>query len=176
MYHTTLNHQHCVFGDLRALLAKVSLPHAGHWLAELCANSVEKWTVTSCCFFDIPSKIFLKRTLAPGKVGNGRRLIPGGRDAIAFAPLAYLTVGEFRGVYSISAPWIACSDAEGNCVSNIRIRPPGLCRGRRPARLADLGDRPAPGLTSRFGRKPGGRPSRRHCSPHSPSKSLISLS
>lgn len=90
-------------------------------------------------------------------------LIPGGRDAIAFAPLAYLTVGEFRGVYSISAPWIACSDAVGKCVSNIRIRPPGLCRDRRPARLADLGDRPATGLTSRFGRKPGGRPSRRHC-------------
>ena len=96
MYNMTLNHQHCVSGDLRALLAKVGLPHAGHWLAELCANSVGKWTVTSCCFFDIPSQIFLKRTLAPGKVGNGRRLIPGGRDAIAFAPVAYLTVGEFR--------------------------------------------------------------------------------
>ena len=156
MYNMTLNHQHCVSGDLRALLAKVGLPHAGHWLAELCANSVGKWTVTSCCFFDIPSQIFLKRTLAPGKVGNGRRLIPGGRDAIAFAPVAYLTVGEFRRVYSISAPWIACSDAVGKCVSNIRIRPPGLCRDRRPARLADLGDRPATGLTSRFGRKPEG--------------------
>lgn len=84
------------FADLRDLLAKATPPRSGDRLAGIAASSAEENVAARMCLADLPLKAFLAEPLVPYEADEVTRLILDSHDAGAFAPVAALTVGEFR--------------------------------------------------------------------------------
>ncbi len=86
------------FPDLKDLLAKASPLRSGDALAGLAASCAQENVAAKLALADLPLKALLNQPLIPYEADEVTRLICGGHDATAFAPLAALTVGEFRDV------------------------------------------------------------------------------
>ena len=84
------------FADLKALLACASPRRSGDELAGIAARSDEERVAARMILADLPLKTFLAETLIPYEEDEVTRLILDEHDQTAFAPLASLTVGEFR--------------------------------------------------------------------------------
>ncbi len=82
--------------DLRTLLAKASPARSGDELAGLAAASAEERVRAQMKLADVPLKAFLLEPVIPYEKDEVTRLICDSHDATAFAPVAHLTVGEFR--------------------------------------------------------------------------------
>ena len=95
-YRNTAGRQTWVFGDLRELMAKASPLRSGDMLAGLAAGSAEENVAAKMCLADVPLATFLTEALVPYEIDEVTRLIIDGHDAAAFAPVAHMTVGEFR--------------------------------------------------------------------------------
>jgi ethanolamine ammonia-lyase large subunit len=91
------------FADLRELMAKASPPRSGDQLAGLAAGSMQEIMAARIALADLPLRTFLHESLIPYEDDEVTRLIIDTHDVAAFAPVAALTVGEFR-------DWL-CSDA-----------------------------------------------------------------
>lgn len=85
-----------VFPDLKTLLAKASPARSGDQLAGLAAQSEEERMAARIALADVPLSRFLQDALIPYEDDEVTRLIIDTHDAAAFAPIAHLTVGEFR--------------------------------------------------------------------------------
>jgi ethanolamine ammonia-lyase large subunit len=85
-----------VFDDLQTLLACASPARAGDRLAGIAAQSDEQRIAARYALADVPLKNFLSEALVPYEADDVTRLIIDGHDALAFAPIASLTVGGFR--------------------------------------------------------------------------------
>jgi ethanolamine ammonia-lyase large subunit len=85
-----------VFDDLRDLMAKASPPRSGDVLAGVAAGSAEQAVAARLRLADEPLASFLAHPLVPYETDEVTRLICDAHDAAAFAPIAALTVGEFR--------------------------------------------------------------------------------
>jgi len=85
-----------VFDDLRSLLAHASPARAGDRLAGLAAQSDAERIAARMALADVPLKTFLSEALVPYEDDDVTRLIIDRHDALAFAPVASLTVGGFR--------------------------------------------------------------------------------
>ena len=85
-----------VFADLCDLLAKASPPRSGDRLAGIAAESAEQMVAARIALANVPLKQFLNETVIPYEVCEVTRLIIDSHDPQAFAPIASLTVGEFR--------------------------------------------------------------------------------
>ena len=85
-----------VFADLRTLLACASPRRSGDELAGLAASSDRRRVAARMALADLPLRTFLDEPLIPYETDEVTRLIHDGHDADAFAPVAALTVGEFR--------------------------------------------------------------------------------
>jgi ethanolamine ammonia-lyase large subunit len=85
-----------VFDDLRDLMAKASPPRSGDVLAGVAAGSAEQAVAARLRLADEPLASFLADPLVPYESDEVTRLICDAHDAAAFAPIAALTVGEFR--------------------------------------------------------------------------------
>jgi ethanolamine ammonia-lyase large subunit len=85
-----------VFDDLRDLLAKASPPRSGDRLAGIAADSAEQMVAARMALADVPLTQFLQEAVIPYEDDEITRLILDSHDAIAFAPIASLTVGSFR--------------------------------------------------------------------------------
>ena len=84
------------FHSLKDLLAKATPARSGDELAGVAArNSVER-VAAQMALADLPLAVFLKEPIIPFEVDEVTRLIFDSHDASAFAPIASLTVGEFR--------------------------------------------------------------------------------
>src|ERR1700681_1997085 len=81
---------------LRELLAKASPARSGDELAGLAAASAEERVRAQMKLADVPLKSFLLEPVIPYEEDAVTRLICDSHDAAAFAPVAHLTVGEFR--------------------------------------------------------------------------------
>src|SRR3984957_18456262 len=81
---------------LKALLAKASPARSGDELAGIAAQSAEERVAAQMVLADTPLKRFLAEPLIPYESDEVTRLICDSHDAAAFAPIAHLTVGEFR--------------------------------------------------------------------------------
>jgi ethanolamine ammonia-lyase large subunit len=81
---------------LRELLAKASPARSGDELAGVAAGSAEERVRAQMALADVPLKRFLAEPLVPYESDEVTRLICDSHDAAAFAPIAHLTVGEFR--------------------------------------------------------------------------------
>ncbi|KQU52465.1 ethanolamine ammonia-lyase [Bosea sp. Leaf344] len=102
-YSCTLGTTRHVFDDLRMLLAKATPLRSGDVLAGLAAESHEQRMAARFALADLPLSRFLNEAVVPYESDDVTRLILDRHDAQAFAPVASLTVGEFR-------DWL-CSDA-----------------------------------------------------------------
>jgi ethanolamine ammonia-lyase large subunit len=85
-----------VFADLRTLLARASPDRAGDRLAGLAAESGGERVAARMALADLPLTGFLKEPLVPYETDEVTRLILDSHDKAAFAPIAAMTVGEFR--------------------------------------------------------------------------------
>jgi ethanolamine ammonia-lyase large subunit len=85
-----------VFNSLRELMAKASPPRSGDSLAGLAADSAAERAAAQHCLADVPLARFLEDPLIPYETDDVTRLILDSHDRAAFAPVAQLSVGQFR--------------------------------------------------------------------------------
>jgi ethanolamine ammonia-lyase large subunit len=93
--HTLAGTRH-VFGDLRALLARATPFRSGDALAGIAAASAAERVAAQMALAEVPLATFLTEPVVPYEIDEVTRLIIDGHDRAAFAPVAALTVGEFR--------------------------------------------------------------------------------
>jgi ethanolamine ammonia-lyase large subunit len=84
------------FADLKTLLAKASPLRSADQLAGIAASSAVERIAAQRCLADLPLAHFLQELVIPYEQDAVSRLIVDQHDAKAFAPLAAMTVGEFR--------------------------------------------------------------------------------
>jgi ethanolamine ammonia-lyase large subunit len=95
-YAATLAGTRYAFHDLRALMAKATPPRSGDVLAGVAAASARERAAAQAVLADVPLARFLEEPLVPYESDEVTRLILDTHDETAFAPLADLTVGQFR--------------------------------------------------------------------------------
>src|SRR5215472_5998074 len=85
-----------VFDDLRTLLARAAPFRSGDALAGLAAISAAERVAAQMALADVPLATIVAEPVVPYETDEITRLIIDSHDATAFAPVASLTVGEFR--------------------------------------------------------------------------------
>ncbi|OYX87015.1 MAG: ethanolamine ammonia lyase large subunit [Rhizobiales bacterium 17-65-6] len=105
-----------VFPDLKTLLACASPRRSGDELAGVAAESEARRVAARHALADVPLRLFLEDLLVPYEEDEVTRLIIDTHDAAAFAPVASLTVGEFR-------EWLLSWEADGPALTRLG---PGL--------------------------------------------------
>lgn len=103
-----------VFGDLRELLAKATPPRSGDRLAGIAAESAEQMIAARMALADVPLKQFLNEAVIPYEDDEVTRLILDSHAALAFAPIASLTVGGFR-------DWLLSDAATGETLAKVSL-------------------------------------------------------
>src|SRR6476620_8042428 len=95
-YRTTIESQVFDFDDLKQVMAFASPARSGDYLAGIGAATAQQRMAARHVLAQTPLKQFLSEALIPYEEDNVTRLIVDGHDAAAFAPVAHLTVGDFR--------------------------------------------------------------------------------
>jgi len=95
-YYETIGARRYRFDDLKTLLARASPQRSGDELAGVAAASEEERVAAKMALARVPLRTFLDEPLIPYENDEVTRLILDTHDADAFAPIAHLTVGEFR--------------------------------------------------------------------------------
>jgi len=95
-YHTTLAGQGHAFADLKQVLAMASPARSGDYLAGVAATTAQQRMAARLVLADLPLTVFLNEAVIPYEEDNITRLIQDGVDRTALAPVAHLTVGDFR--------------------------------------------------------------------------------
>jgi len=113
--HTLGGIQHR-FASLSDLLAKATPYRSGDALAGIAAESAEQRVAAQYALADLPLRQFLSDLLIPYETDEVTRLIVDTHDSAAFAPVASLTVGEFR-------DWLLSDSATGERLAALS---PGL--------------------------------------------------
>jgi ethanolamine ammonia-lyase large subunit len=96
LYRTTIAGQVFAFDDLRQVMAAASPARSGDYLAGIGAATAQQRMAARHVLADTPLTQFLNEALVPYEADNITRLIIDSHDAAAFAPVAHLTVGDFR--------------------------------------------------------------------------------
>ncbi|MBV8820320.1 MAG: ethanolamine ammonia-lyase subunit EutB, partial [Acidobacteriaceae bacterium] len=94
------------FPSLAVLLAKASPARSGDDLAGLSACNAEERIAAQMSLAAVPLSRFLNEAVIPYETDEVTRLIIDTHDSQAFAPIAHLTVGDFR-------DWLLSDDATG---------------------------------------------------------------
>jgi ethanolamine ammonia-lyase large subunit len=95
-FRYTIGHRVYCFEDLRTLLAKATPRRSGDDLAELSAATNEERVAAQMALADTPLRVFLSQAVVPYETDEVTRLIIDSHNPASFAPLAHITVGEFR--------------------------------------------------------------------------------
>ncbi len=93
---TTIGHKSYSFESLKVLLAKASPARSGDALAGVSAEDDEERVAAQFVLADVPLARLLDELLIPYEVDEVTRLIVDSHDRAAFAPVADMTVGQFR--------------------------------------------------------------------------------
>ena len=101
-----------VFDSLKDLLATASPARSGDELAGIAAHSSVERVAAQITLAELPLTAFLAEPVIPGETDEVTRLIFDTHDASAFAPVASLTVGEFRNV-------LLAEEADGDFLSSL---------------------------------------------------------
>ena len=115
-YRSTIGNLVYHFDGIKTLLAKASPGRSGDDLAGLSAASAEERVAAQIALSDIPLKTFVTEPVVPYESDEVTRLIADQRDPAAFAPVAHLTVGDFR-------DWLLSDQASGEILAGLA---PGL--------------------------------------------------
>jgi ethanolamine ammonia-lyase large subunit len=94
-HHSVGAHTHR-FDNLRTLMARASPLRSGDQLAGVAAASSQERVAAQMALADLPLSHFLTEAVVPYEDDEVTRLIVDTFDAKAFAPVAHLTVGDFR--------------------------------------------------------------------------------
>ena len=113
--HTIGGIQHR-FATLSELMARATPYRSGDALAGIAAQSAEERVAAQYALADLPLRQFLSDLLIPYETDEVTRLIVDTHDPAAFAPVASLTVGEFR-------DWLLSDGATGERLAALS---PGL--------------------------------------------------
>ncbi|GAP37495.1 ethanolamine ammonia-lyase subunit EutB [Piscinibacter sakaiensis] len=105
-----------VFPTLADLLAKATPERSGDQLAGLAAESAQQRVAAQMALADLPLRHFLNEAVVPYEHDEVTRLIVDSHDAAAFAPVAHLTVGDFR-------DWLLRDETDAAVLAALR---PGL--------------------------------------------------
>jgi ethanolamine ammonia-lyase large subunit len=116
MFATTIGATRYTFDDLKSLMAKATPLRSGDCLAGISANSATERVAAQMALADAPLATFLNNAIIPYEDDEVTRLILDHHDAAAFAPVATLTVGEFR-------DWLLSDAATGDTLRDLA---PGL--------------------------------------------------
>lgn len=116
MYHIHLAETTYQFKNLRTLMAKASPARSGDFLAGIAANNHLERVAAQWVLADVPLKQFLNEVLVPYESDEVTRLIIDSHDAVAFAPIQHLTVGDFRN-------WLLSEQADS---ASLALIAPGL--------------------------------------------------
>lgn len=104
------------FDDLGSLLARASPARSGDRLAGVAAGSDAERVAARLALADLPLRTFLTTDLVPYEADEVTRLIMDSHDGTAFAPVAHMTVGQFR-------DWLLSDAADGAALAALA---PGL--------------------------------------------------
>ena len=104
------------FATLSELMARATPFRSGDALAGIAAQSAEERVAAQYALAGLPLRQFLSDLLIPYETDEVTRLIVDTHDPSAFAPVASLTVGEFR-------DWLLSDDATGERLAALS---PGL--------------------------------------------------
>ncbi len=115
-YRLTVRGVTHAFDDLRTLLAKASPPRSGDELAGLAAESAQQRAIAQMTLADVPLAAFESEAIIPYEDDDVTRLMIDSQDKPALAPVAALTVGEFR-------DWLLSDEATGERIAALA---PGL--------------------------------------------------
>lgn len=96
VYKHTVGSTNYVFEDLRTLLARATPLRSGDCLAGVAAASAEERVAAQMALAAVPLRRFLDEAVVPYETDEITRLILDTHDAEAFAPVAHLSVGDFR--------------------------------------------------------------------------------
>ena len=103
-YAHTLAGTRYTFDDLRTLLARATPFRSGDALAGLAAASAAERVAAQMALAEVPLATMLAEPVVPYEADEITRLIIDSHDVAAFAPVASLTVGEFREFLLASEP------------------------------------------------------------------------
>lgn len=95
-YSVVLSNEKHTFTDLKAVLACASPIRSGDRLAGVAADTNERSVAARYVLADIPLKDFLQDLVIPYEDDEVTRLIIDTHDAVAFARVSHMTVGQFR--------------------------------------------------------------------------------
>ena len=95
-FSSAIGNTRYVFADLRELLAKATPARSGDVLAGVAARSAEERVAAQVALADLPLARFCEEAVVPYEDDEVTRLIVETHDAVAFAPVRSLTVGEMR--------------------------------------------------------------------------------
>ena len=104
------------FDSLKTLLAKATPARSGDDLAGLSASSAQERVAAQMALSETPLSKFLNEPIIPYETDEVTRLIMDQHDSAAFAPVAHLTVGDFR-------DWLLSDQATGEILQKLA---PGL--------------------------------------------------
>ena len=121
------------FEDLRDLLAKASPFRSGDALAGIAAESAAQRAAAQMTLADVPLRAFLQQAVVPYEKDEVTRLIIDSHAPAAFAPVATLTVGEFRN-------WLLSDAATGEALAGLRqgLTPEMVAAVSKLMRVQDL--------------------------------------
>jgi ethanolamine ammonia-lyase large subunit len=94
--HHTIDGVTYAFRDLKDLLAKATPARSGDELAGIAARSSVERVAAQMTLADLPLTALLNEAVVPYESDEVTRLIFDTHDDSAFAPIASLTIGEFR--------------------------------------------------------------------------------
>ncbi|MFY7867173.1 ethanolamine ammonia-lyase subunit EutB [Roseateles sp.] len=95
-FHASVGAQSYAFSSLAELLAKASPARSGDQLAGLAAESAQERVAARRALAELPLRHFLNEAVVPYEADQITRLILDSHRADAFAPVAHLSVGDFR--------------------------------------------------------------------------------
>jgi ethanolamine ammonia-lyase large subunit len=95
-YSHTIGAHTYSFASLKVLLARAGPARSGDALAGIAAASEAERMAARMALAEVPLKQFLAEDLVPYEEDEVTRLISDTHDIQAFAPVAHLTVGDFR--------------------------------------------------------------------------------
>jgi ethanolamine ammonia-lyase large subunit len=95
-FSTTIRSTTFRFENLRTLMAKATPERSGDQLAGIAADGPVERLAAQMALADVPLRTFLAEELIPSDSDEVSALIAAQHDPLAFAPIASLTVGDFR--------------------------------------------------------------------------------
>jgi len=118
-YNHSIGGRNFTFRTLIEVMAKATPARSGDELAGCAAHSDAERAAAKWVLADIPLAAFVDEPLIAYETDEVTRLIIDSHDRIAFAPLAHMTVGEFR-------DWLLTEVAAGRAGSSIEAAAPGI--------------------------------------------------